>query len=310
MSRLTEYPVSAGRRTSSRLAASPTTTPSSVNDTTDGRSTRPSPSGITRESPVFSSTYATRLFVVPRSMPTIRDIAFLALPEGVVQVVDHRAEVRADRQRLLHGSEHALPLRRLGGVPPLTERPDEPDLIVPQPRHQAVALDDERGAAGLVEAARLGLRERLLDLEHLHQQLGRGLGLDRGALLRVAALLETHEVLDARDRVPEGSVGSVQPRRRLERPHLLLGRRRLVEVRVVPPRQLVELPLQLRCIDGEPPRKSEDLEVVHSLTPSRSRRQNKNGPSAGPVLGGSTDPATPRTTCRIHSSTSRWDSGT
>src|SRR2546430_7095470 len=48
----------------------------------------------------------------------------------------------------------------------------------------------------------------------------------RSALLRVAALLEAHEVLDARDRVPEGSVGSVQPRRRLERPHLLLGRRR------------------------------------------------------------------------------------
>src|SRR5947208_1037980 len=263
MSRLTEQTVVAGRRTSSRFAASPTTTPSVVNDTTDGRSTRPSWSGITRGSPVFSSTYATRLLVVPRSMPTMRDIAFQAFPEGVVQVVDHRAEVRARRQRFLHGGEHALPLRRRGGIPPLGERPHEPGVLLLQPDHQTIARGDERGAAGLVEATHLRLRERLLDLEHLLQQLGRRLGLDRSALLRVTALLEADEVLDACDRIPEGAVRGVQPRRGLERPRLLLRRRRLVEVRVVEPRQLVELPLQLHRVDGEPPRQPEHLEVVH-----------------------------------------------
>src|SRR5438552_2341726 len=169
MSRLQESIVAAGRRTSSRLAASPTSTPSRANDTTDGRSTRPSASGITRGSPVVSSTYPTRLFVVPRSMPTIRDIAFLALAEGIVQVVDDRAEVGSDRERFLYRRERALPLRGSGGVPLLAERPDEPRLFVPQPRRQAVALGDERRPAGLVEAARLRLCQRLLDLEHFLQ---------------------------------------------------------------------------------------------------------------------------------------------
>src|SRR5207245_5563579 len=116
--------------------------PSRVNDTTDGRSTRPSASGITRGSPVVSSTYPTRLFVVPRSMPTIRDIAFLVLSEGIGQVVDHRAEVRADRQRFLHRREAALPRRGRRSVPVLAERPDEPGLLVPQPRREPVALGD------------------------------------------------------------------------------------------------------------------------------------------------------------------------
>src|SRR5207249_680983 len=204
----------------SRLAASPTSTPSRANDTTDGRSTRPSASGITRGSPVVSSTYPTRLFVVPRSMPTIRDIAFLALAEGIVQVVDDRAEIGSDRERFLYRRERALPLRGSGGVPLLAERPDEPRLFVPQPRRPAIALGD------------------------------------------------------ACDRVTEGAVGGVQPRRGLERSRLLLGWRRLMEVGVVPPRQLVESPLQLRRVDGEPPWQPEHLEVVHPahalrLTPSK-----------------------------------------
>src|SRR5437016_13403552 len=117
MKRLTEYTVVSGRRTSWRRARSPTSTPSAVNDTIDGRRTRPSASGITRGSPVVSSTYPTRLFVVPRSMPTIRDIAFLVLSEGIGQVVDHRAEVRADRQRFLHRREPALPPRGRRSAP-------------------------------------------------------------------------------------------------------------------------------------------------------------------------------------------------
>src|SRR5438309_3663311 len=81
-------------------------------------------------------------------MPTIRDIAFLVLSEGIGQVVDHRAEVRADRQRFLHRREAALPRRGRRSVPVLAERPDEPGLLVPQPRREAVALGDEHRPAG------------------------------------------------------------------------------------------------------------------------------------------------------------------
>src|SRR5438046_692976 len=73
--------------------------------------------------PLFPYTRSSDLFVVPRSMPTIRDIAFLVLSEGIGQVVDHRAEVRADRQRFLHRREAALPRRGRRSVPVLAERP-------------------------------------------------------------------------------------------------------------------------------------------------------------------------------------------
>src|SRR6266850_4541202 len=117
MSRLTEYTVSAGRRASWRRAASPTTMPSGVNATTDGRSGRPSASGITRGNLVASSTYATRLLVVPRSMPMMRDtlvlsLGGLVLAQRLGQVLDHGAEVRPRGQRLLERGEHRGALRR------------------------------------------------------------------------------------------------------------------------------------------------------------------------------------------------------
>src|SRR5438046_692979 len=103
--------------------------------------------------PLFPYTRSSDLFVVPRSMPTIRDIAFLVLSEGIGQVVDHRAEVRADRQRFLHRREAALPRRGRRSVPVLAERPDEPGLLVPQPRGEAVAVGDERRPADPLEPA-------------------------------------------------------------------------------------------------------------------------------------------------------------
>src|SRR3989338_1451435 len=122
MRRLTEYTVLSGRRTSWRRAASPTSTPSGVNATIDGRSVRPSASGITRGRPAVPSTNATRLLVVPRSIPTMRDMAFLALSQRLGEVVDHRPQIRARRERLLARREHARPLAGVGGVPRGGER--------------------------------------------------------------------------------------------------------------------------------------------------------------------------------------------
>src|SRR6266508_2808371 len=109
--------VRAGLRASCRRAASPTMTPSPVNATIDGRSTRPSASGITFGTP--PSTYATKLLVVPRSMPTMRDMALFALSERVVQVVDHGREVGSLGQRHLEALEHGLAiLARVEGAVP------------------------------------------------------------------------------------------------------------------------------------------------------------------------------------------------
>src|SRR5204863_4129815 len=122
MNRFTEYTVDSGRRTSCRLAGSPTSVPCGVNATTEGSKARPSRSGITRGSPVFSSTYATRLFVVPRSMPMMRDMSLLTLPEGDGQVVDDRAQVRAAPQRLLQRLQLPAAVVAGGRVPGRAQR--------------------------------------------------------------------------------------------------------------------------------------------------------------------------------------------
>src|SRR3990167_2070666 len=238
MRRLTEYTVLSGRRTSWRRAASPTSTPSGVNATIDGRSVRPSASGITRGRPAVPSTNATRLLVVPRSMPTMRDMAFLALSQRLGEVVDDRREVRARRERLLARREHERPLAGVGGVPRGGERAGE---ARPPPPPGGGGRGPGRGAgagggpggppvAVRVEPAGLGLRERLLDLEHLLEQLRGRRRPDRRPLPRRAALLEPHQVLHARDPVAQRAVRGVQPRGGLERPRLRLGRRGLVEV--------------------------------------------------------------------------------
>src|SRR5574341_202966 len=144
MSRLTEYTVVSGRRTSCRFAEARTSTPSGVNATTEGRSACPSRSGITFGSPVSSSRYATRLLVVPRSMPTIRDMSVLTLSECRVEVVDHRAQVRPGRQRFLEGTDEAPPIGGGRGVPCLAELPGEARLDVPEPGEQVRAGGEPR----------------------------------------------------------------------------------------------------------------------------------------------------------------------
>src|SRR5437016_6080868 len=90
MNRLTEYTERCGAVSRRRCASRPTKiVPSSPIDTTDGTSASPLSSRMTTGLP--SSTYATRLFVVPRSIPTTLPMGghrgHLAL-NGRKQVVD------------------------------------------------------------------------------------------------------------------------------------------------------------------------------------------------------------------------------
>src|SRR6187455_1017170 len=79
-----------------RCASRPTNTvPPASNETIDGTSPSPDASRITTGVPSF--TYATRLLVVPRSMPT-------TLPMGRCLAVD-----RPDQVRDVVALEHALP---------------------------------------------------------------------------------------------------------------------------------------------------------------------------------------------------------
>src|SRR6185295_12346045 len=103
--------VRAALRASCRRAASPTTTPAGVNPTIDGSRARPSASGMTLGIP--PSTYATRLLVVPRSMPTMRDMRVLVLPERLAQVIDDGPEIRSRGEGVLEPREQ----RRAVGAP-------------------------------------------------------------------------------------------------------------------------------------------------------------------------------------------------
>src|SRR5437867_10614678 len=91
MKRLTQRMVSSGRSPASALARAPTiTSPPRRNATAEGSSAVPvSGSGSTRGPP--SSSTATRLFVVPRSMPTIRPTE--SFSHRVFDVPEQRAQV-------------------------------------------------------------------------------------------------------------------------------------------------------------------------------------------------------------------------
>src|SRR2546425_9010962 len=77
-------------------------------------------------------------------MPTMRDMALLCLPERLVEVVDHRAQVRPHRQRFLEGGDHADALGCTAAVPRLGEGSHQAHLFPPVARHQPLALDNER----------------------------------------------------------------------------------------------------------------------------------------------------------------------
>src|SRR5687767_595680 len=91
--------------------------PAGVNPTIDGSKACPSASGMTLGIP--PSTYATRLLVVPRSMPTMRDMCILVLSERLAQVIDDGPEIRPRGERLLEPREQRRAVCALvhSGVP-------------------------------------------------------------------------------------------------------------------------------------------------------------------------------------------------
>src|SRR5438046_9375073 len=113
--------------------------PSGANATTEGNSFRPSPSGMTRGSPVASSTKATRLLVVPRSMPMMRD-NLVSLTQRLPEVIDHGAQVGAGGQRLLERGQEGRPPVRGRPIPHRRQRADQPRFFLGMAREQALAL--------------------------------------------------------------------------------------------------------------------------------------------------------------------------
>src|SRR3990167_8345139 len=235
MRRLTEYTVRAALRASCRRAASPTTTPSPVHATIEGRSARPSASGITLGTPW--STQATRLLVVPRSMPTMRNMAVVTLSERVAQVVDHGLQICPRRQRLLELLERRPAVAaRVDEPVPLRKAPEQRGLPGRLPLEEPPPLFGEPYAGSLVEPGGLGLFEGFLDLEHLLEQVHGRLGLGRAAFHGFPPLLESDQVLDSRQWVAERAVCPVDQRGGFQRRRLGGLGRRLVEVRMVLPR--------------------------------------------------------------------------
>src|SRR5579859_2315109 len=89
-----------------RRAGSPTMTlPSASRLTTDGQSVEPLGPEIHFGAPVCGSMYATRLFVVPRSIPTVRPMA-AALPNFLLDVGYQVPYVRAAIQQLVQADHY------------------------------------------------------------------------------------------------------------------------------------------------------------------------------------------------------------
>src|SRR3989454_6930314 len=295
--------------------------PAGVKATTEGSSIRPSASGITRGRPVSSSTYATRLLVVPRSMPMMRDMLSRAffLAQRLPQILDDGLEISPGGESLFEELPELRTPRVVGGVPGRAERSGQLRVCLPQPLPQPLPLGPQRRPRPLIEPAGLGLGQGLLDLEHLLEQFGRRLGLDRRPFLRLPSLFQADEVLDPRDGVPQRPVGGVQPRGGVQRAGLLVEWGARVEVWVVAPRQLVELPLQLRHVDAQPTRQPEYFEVVHPTSGAGVARARVPAPflfrlasdvrgSLDPLASGAGAPApgrpaarpTPRPSCGSH----------
>src|SRR5262245_55728585 len=156
MSRFTEYTVRAGLRASWRRAASPTTTPAGVKATIEGSRTRPSASGMTRGMP--RSTQATRLLVVPRSMPTMRGMRRQLLSEGIGEVLDDGPEIRPRGQALLEPPEQGGAVAAgVDGRVPVAPPRDDRRLLARATVDQPLPLLGEPGPRGRREAVGLGL---------------------------------------------------------------------------------------------------------------------------------------------------------
>src|SRR5262245_35141302 len=170
MKRLTERIVSSGRVGAVSFAERPTTTaPPGRMATADGRRRSPV-SGSARIRGAPSSRTATRLLVVPRSMPTIRGIIWATLvPDRLVHVPVERLQVRDRREP----ASELVERRSL----PVVETRLELAAKRAEPRRESVTnvaqLGPQRNRAG---AGGTQLGEPLLGLEHLGRDLGRHAG--------------------------------------------------------------------------------------------------------------------------------------
>src|SRR6185295_13844151 len=172
MNRFTESTVSSGRSAAIARAASPTTMlPSGRYATADGSSRAPVTGSASTRGPSASSR-ATRLYVVPRSMPMMR--ATSLLQDGVFDVAEQGAQVGDLREPARQLIERGRPVRAPGRVA-LLEVADEarhaPGQVVVQTPH--LGAQPLRVRAG---ARRAQLLQLLLRLEHLGRQRRRHLG--------------------------------------------------------------------------------------------------------------------------------------
>src|SRR5437667_6090320 len=108
-------------------------------------------------------------------MPMMRGMGRWLPVEGFVEIRDDGSQIRARGQRFLEGAESGRVVPTLAGVPRLAQRAGQTRFFPGPTLSQSVALLAKRLPGGVVEHAGLGLGERLLDLEHLRQQLGRSL---------------------------------------------------------------------------------------------------------------------------------------
>src|SRR6185295_12159351 len=165
MKRLTERIVSSGRSPASSRAPRPTTTsPPAWNATADGRSRSPVAGSVKIRGPSASST-ATRLLVVPRSMPIIRPT------QSLFRRVFHVSEQRPQICDLAQPSLELVERRWLRTF-----------VLARQPVLQAAHALLESGPQGayfalqglrLTTARGAQLRQPLLGLEHLGRDLRR-----------------------------------------------------------------------------------------------------------------------------------------
>src|SRR5262249_15060175 len=98
---------------------------------------------MTRGKPVRSSTYATRLLVVPRSMPMMRD-NLVSLPQRLTEVIDDGAQIRSRGQRLLERHQDRSPLPRIGrSIPRGGQGAGQASFLVAVAAEEPLALRDE-----------------------------------------------------------------------------------------------------------------------------------------------------------------------
>src|SRR3990172_8057574 len=239
----------------------------------DGRRARPSRSRITLGTP--PSTYATRLLVVPRSMPTMRDMPLLSLPERVAQVIDHGAQVGPGGEPLLEPPDQRRAVSRPAHDSVPLSGPGRDGLLLGcLAGNEPFALLGEPLAGDLIQPSSLRLLEGFLHLHDLLEEVHRRPGPRVRPFPGLATVLQHDEVLDPTDRIPQRPVGAIEEGGGGQGLGLILLGGALVEVRMVDARELVEPAAELLRVQLELPRKPEHREVVvHVLTKLKRARR-------------------------------------